>query len=212
MATGDFIFLEGYAFGKGYKELLLALNTSNKLHGDTLRKDGSLYITHPTAVTATAVRLGIEDEKTLCIMQLHDVIEDCNVDEQHLIHLYGFSPDVARGVKILSKDKKHPISMEAYMKNCLDDPRACLAKIGDRAHNISTMFDGFSIKKQKEYIEETKYILDLCKKARRLYPQYGNYILEMKKRIYDICDITSSFIKRLEEKDAEIEKLKREGL
>lgn len=199
MATGDFIFLEGYAAGKGYKELLLALSISSQLHGDTLRKDGSLYITHPTAVTATATRFGIDDEKTLCIMQLHDVIEDCNVDETILIHKYGFSPEVANGVKIVSKHKQYPISMEAYMQNCLNNWRCCLVKIGDRGHNISTMCDGFSLEKQKKYIQETKYILDLCKKARRLYPHYGNYIVEMKKRIYDICDITSFFINMIEQ-------------
>lgn len=208
MATKDFVFLEGYAFAKGYHELSKALNVSNMLHGETLRKDGSLYITHPTAVTATAVRFGINDEETLCIMQLHDVIEDCDVSEIDLIYRYGFSKDVAHGVNIVSKDSKFPLNMNEYMSDILGSFQTALTKIGDRGHNISTMFNGFTIQKQRQYIEDTKYIIQLCKDARRIYPEYSSYIVEMKKNIYNICDITTFFLDRLEEQNNELEKYK----
>lgn len=208
MATKDFVFLEGYAYAKGYNNLLKALNVSNLLHGDTLRKDGSLYITHPTAVTATAVRFGIDDEETLCVMQLHDVLEDCNVTHIDLINKYGFSVDVVNAVDYVSKYKDFPISMEAYMNNCLKNKMCALTKIGDRSHNISTMFEGFTLEKQRAYIEETKYIIQLCRDARRIYPEYSSYIVEMKKNIHNMCDVTTCFLDKLAEKDKEIDGLK----
>lgn len=199
MATKDFIFLEGYAYGKGYQNLSKALNMSNKLHGDTLRKDGSLYITHPTAVTATAVRFGIEDENTLCIMQLHDVVEDCDIKPSEITDELNFM--IGSGVTILSKNKninyKDKEIMNDYLRCCLSREDCALAKIGDRAHNISTMFDGFSIEKQKEYIEETKLIIEMCREARRRYPKHSGYITEMKKNIHNICDITTHYLEEI---------------
>ena len=48
---------------------------------------------------------------------------------------------------------------------------------------------------------ETKEIIELCREARRLYPEYSNYIVEMKKNIHNICDITMYFINLLEENE-----------
>jgi GTP pyrophosphokinase len=201
MASKDFIYIEGWAKGKGYNQLLKALYVSQKLHDGQYRKDGQPYIIHPTAVTATAIRMGIEDEVTLCIMQLHDVIEDCGITIGTLLSDYGFDRDVAVGVLTLSKTEG--TSFEHYLKYILKDVRTTLAKIGDRGHNISSMCGGFSIEKQKQYVEETKLIIELCKEARRLYPEYSNYIVEMKKNIHNICDITTYFINLLEEKNNE---------
>jgi GTP pyrophosphokinase len=199
MATKDFIFIEGWAKGKGYNQLLKALYVSQKLHEGQYRKDGQPYIVHPTAVTATAIRHGIEDEITLCIMQLHDVIEDCNVSVGSLIEDYGFSKEVAKGVLTLTKTEGRPFKF--YIQEIASDIRCTLAKIGDRGHNISTMCGGFSIEKQKSYVAETQEIIELCREARRLYPEYSNYIVEMKKNIHNICDITMFFIKMLEENE-----------
>lgn len=53
-----------------------AYEFAKTLHGDQVRKDGSLYISHPVEVALILANQGF-DEDVVSAALLHDVVEDC---------------------------------------------------------------------------------------------------------------------------------------
>ena len=56
-----------------------AYTYAKNLHGNQIRKDGTLYISHPVEVALILSKLGF-NEDVVCAGLLHDVVEDCNCD------------------------------------------------------------------------------------------------------------------------------------
>ena len=60
-----------------------AYNFAFKVHGDTRRKTGDPYITHPLSVAMILAKIGHETDIIVSAI-LHDVVEDCNVTVEQL--------------------------------------------------------------------------------------------------------------------------------
>ncbi len=99
-------------------------------HQNQFRGDGKTpYITHPEAV-ANAV--DTPEEKA--IAWLHDVLEDTEYTESHIL-FFGIPEDIVRDIKALTKTKGTPY--EEYLANLLNHPRARRVKIADMLHNYN---------------------------------------------------------------------------
>lgn len=57
-------------------------------HSGQKRKDGTIYILHPIEVTSIASTM-TSDEEVLSSAMLHDVVEDCNIDIEEIVNLFG---------------------------------------------------------------------------------------------------------------------------
>ena len=67
-----------------------AIKFATAAHEGTFRADGvTPYITHPIAVATILHALG-EPAETVAAAVLHDVIEDCGVDQEYLSYKFGF--------------------------------------------------------------------------------------------------------------------------
>jgi GTP pyrophosphokinase len=181
----ELVFLKGYAKHAKYWQMLRAIAIAVKYHQGQYRKAGGDYVEHPMKVDSELVALGVDDEITLSAGLLHDVLEDCAVTRSELIMEYNFDKEVLDVVDLLTKGI--PLTTEMYYKNMEKDIRAILIKVSDRCHNISTMTGAFSLKKQKEYIEETEnYVLPLCKYGIRFYPEHSDKIVVMRNHIESV--------------------------
>lgn len=159
--------------GKGYHKALRAMNFAEKFHSGT-RKDGNPEFSHQVSIAAYAITVlnGYEfEEELLCIIFLHDIMEDYGVSYSELLELFGQT--VADGVKRMSKVQRGvKMGNDEYYRILGETALSALAKGFDRVHNLMTMLGGFKPEKQMSYIQETKdYVLPLLKNARREFPE-----------------------------------------
>jgi hypothetical protein len=62
---------------------------------------------------------------------------------------------------------------EPYYRSMLSSINVCLAKGGDRLHNLESMVGTFTLERQQSYADETeKYTLVMLKDARAKYPEH----------------------------------------
>ena len=110
-------------------------------------------------------------EETICVIFLHDTVEDYDVTEQQLTELFG--ERVAKATMRMSKvirGVKTP--NDIYYKDMTECPIASSAKGCDRVHNLMTMVGGFKPEKQSSYIDETMdFVVPMLKEARRIFPK-----------------------------------------
>lgn len=180
------IALRYWLIGKGYHLALEALDFASLYHTGT-RKDGvTPELDHQVSIALYARTLRIpesEMEKLLVVILLHDVREDYSCADQVPVGLapvsealivQKFGSDVSRDIELLSKVtngvKKAP---SIYFAQIAESWRACLVKLLDRLHNLSTMQGAFSQQKQVEYVGEARRdILPLARHARRAFSRY----------------------------------------
>lgn len=177
------ISLRYWLLGRGYHKALEALEFASRYHVGT-RKDGiTPELDHQVTIALFARTLPVpeaEMEDLICVILLHDVREDYSspgdvpeglppVTAEMLSTRFGAG--VAADVELLSKVthgiKKDPALYFAALR---DSWRACLVKLLDRLHNLSTMQGAFTKPKQVEYaLEARRDILPLAKHARRAF-------------------------------------------
>lgn len=180
------ISLRYWLLGKGYHKALEALEFASRYHRGT-RKDGiTPELDHQVSIALFARTLAIPDvemEDLITVILLHDVREDYSdpkdvpdglppVTEAMMRERFGAG--VAHDVELLSK-VTHGLKKDAglYFSALRDSWRACLVKLLDRLHNLSTMQGAFTPPKQVEYAQEARRdILPLAKHARRAYSRF----------------------------------------
>lgn len=180
------IALRYWLIGKGFHLALDALNFASLYHTG-VRKDGiTPELDHQVSIALYARTLPISEqeiEKLIVVILLHDVREDYSspdqvpaglmpVSEQLIIQRFG--AEVSRDIELLSKVANGVRKDGAiYFAQIRETWRACLVKLLDRLHNLSTMQGAFSPQKQIEYVAEARRdILPLARYARRAFSRF----------------------------------------
>lgn len=167
------IALRSWMLGRGYVNAVKAMNFAEQLHNGK-RKDGSPEFSHQVS-QASYARTMIDSllfpEATLCVIFLHDIIEDKNVTYKQLLELFGaLVADAALKMSKVVNGLRIPD--EIYYKNMESCPIASIGKGFDRVHNLMTMLGGFKPDKQKSYIIETmEKVIPLQKVGRKNFPE-----------------------------------------
>lgn len=164
-----------------------AYEFAKTLHGGQVRKDGSLYISHPVEVALILSNQGF-DEDVVSAALLHDVVEDCGYTVEDIKN--NFNSNVASLVDAVSSiDKNHYEYNDEdifedidFIKTSADEqtfkklvsigkknPLAFCIKFADRLHNLRTI-SIFDRSKQLEKVRETeKWILPIAKNLNSEY-------------------------------------------
>lgn len=137
-----------------------------KLHQGQTRNTGEKYTSHLVAVRDILRKEGITKKYILNAALLHDSIEDSYITK-HYINIH-FGNKVSSIVEGLSKNNlwktkycKLQNHISEIENTSITRPEVILIKMADRLHNLQTL-SGFSLEKQKKYIEETqKYLIPL---------------------------------------------------
>lgn len=229
-----YLFIQGYATGRGLKNTLKALPLARKIHNGQYRKglveiNGKQvklpYLLHCLKVCSTLISLNLPltDEELdilyTCAL-LHDTLEDGEdffpkgglEYEQD----YGFPPEVTETIKLLSKHAgADEYELNAYFNAIKRNKLALLIKLADRSHNVE---DLYNMKNISKYIKETRdYFISkggICSYAKANYPEITNGVTILKSKILSLTEATEVVMMRqnklIEEKDKEIAELKAE--
>lgn len=194
------IALRAWLEGRGYYKAIRAMNFAEKLHNGK-RKDGSHEFSHQVSQALYAITMidsFLFPEETLCVIFLHDTVEDKGVTEKQLIQLFG--EVVAKATIKMSKVVEGvKIPNDIYYKNMEDCPITTAAKSIDRVHNLMTMFGGFKLEKQVEYIQETiEKVVPMAKEGKRNFPEQTAIYENIKFTMTCMVQIYSNFHKLLQ--------------
>ena len=194
-----FTYLRGYASGAGMKETLKALAFAREKHSGQFRKSGEPYIIHPLTMACNAVSMGIKEDSVVATILLHDVCEDCDVRVEDL----PVSDTVKHAVDLMTfrvmDGETKEIAKNRYYNMLIQSREACMTKLIDRCHNVSSMAGTFSVEKLKAYIEETRqYVLPLLRKVKNKYPEDANVLFVLKYHIVSVVDSIDATIQVFE--------------
>lgn len=199
-----YTYLRGFAAGAGMKETVKALAFAREKHSGQLRRSGEPYIVHPLIMACNAVSMGIREDSVVATILLHDVCEDCGVAVAEL----PFSESVRRGVDLMTfrvmEGETKEIAKNRYYNLLLQSREACITKLIDRCHNVSSMAGTFSVEKLKSYIEETRhYVLPLLRKVKNQYPEDSDILFMLKYHIISVVDSIEATIQVFENPQSE---------
>lgn len=174
-------YLLDYLQSHNMHQSLKALEIAVQMHQKQLRREGIPYIIHPLTMACHALAVGVKEDNLIAVILLHDVCEDCPVQAEQL----PVNECVRQGVRYMTyaplEDESGDEAKTRYYREMRESREACLAKLFDRCHNISSMTRAFSRKKMQSYIEETrKYVYPLMEDTRKMYPEFlcAVYVLE----------------------------------
>ncbi len=188
-----YLFLKGYAIAKEMRNTLIALTVAFQFHANQRRKGGDPYIIHPLEVTSYLINLGIDDDITCAAAILHDVIEDCNIENpvEELQLKYELDKEVIDIVLLLTKPKNYKEidpDQKGYYSRIKENKKALIIKLSDRANNLSTV-DAFTKEKMIKYVDESRnLVFPLCKYGKEYYPEFSNAITIIKYQMVSICE------------------------
>ncbi len=188
-------YIEKYAIEHNLPEMQKALPYARDSHEGQLRKgpEGQRepYITHPLQMAAHAIALGLDDDKLLAAILLHDVCEDCGVGPEELpVHV-----DVQDAVQLVTRIDGE--SKEKYYGQIGGNFTAIMVKLIDRCHNVSQMSLAFSREKLWKYIDETEnFVLPLLIKARAIWPEYERQYFLLEYQINSILQTVKALLER----------------
>lgn len=132
-----------------YKALYYIREQHNGQHRKKLKySDAEIpYIIHPLMMACHAQSMGLNDDRLLAVILLHDVCEDCGIAPEDL----PFSSEVQEAVSLLTKNYDRSLSKQenetSYYDALKKNRLAAMAKVIDRCNNVSTMAGSFNDKK-----------------------------------------------------------------
>lgn len=103
-----------------------ALRLAYAAHAGQLEENGVPYIFHPYHLAEQ-----MDDELSICVALLHDVVEDTAVTLEQLRE--AFPPEIVEAVGLLTHDPD--TDYFAYVRKLKDNPLARKVKLADLAHN-----------------------------------------------------------------------------
>ncbi|MEP6607849.1 MAG: bifunctional (p)ppGpp synthetase/guanosine-3',5'-bis(diphosphate) 3'-pyrophosphohydrolase [Burkholderiaceae bacterium] len=122
-----------------------AFRFSDEAHLGQFRRSGAPYITHPLAVAEILTEWRL-DGAAIQAALLHDVIEDCGIEQSQLIERFGSTvAELVDGVSKLDRlqfSSTEQAQAENFRKMLLAmarDVRVMLIKLADRLHNMRTL-------------------------------------------------------------------------
>lgn len=179
----------------GFNETYKALYYIKDQHGGQYRKklkysDAKIpYIIHPLMMACHAQSMGLNDDKLLAAILLHDVCEDCGIAPEAL----PFSEEIQEAVALLTKRFDRMLSKEEnetrYYDALKQNRLAALAKVIDRCNNVSTMAGSFDDKILAGYIDETEtYVFPVLSAIKQTWPEYNNAVFLIKYQMLSVLE------------------------
>jgi GTP pyrophosphokinase len=145
-----------------YERVQFAYIASKFGHAGQTRDGGSRYFDHPKAATWIYINeLGGRDPRAIIVLLLHDISEDSYLLSPYRMG-HNFGPDIATDVRALTKLRKKKETTAEYLGRVINQgPRAILAKLCDRLHNLRTLRECTEDKQIKQIGETELYHLPL---------------------------------------------------
>lgn len=141
------LFLLAKADSLACKALKLAINK----HKNQVDLASEPYINHIVTVGKNTLEVS-NDDMTLAVAFLHDILEDTDVSEKELFEI--FPDEVVCAVKAITKDNKY-MSYDEYLKKVKEHEMARIVKLADLKHN--SMLSRFETYNRMDLLRLKKY-------------------------------------------------------
>lgn len=150
-----------------------ALPFAVEKHRGQKRKEGIPYIIHPLTMACHCLTVGILEDEIIAAVLLHDVCEDCPVKLEELPVAESVRRTVDRLTYYRNPGETKQSALGRYYLRMRDTPSACIIKLFDRCHNISSMSQAFTKGKLVSYIKETReYVYPLAEYVKQNYLEF----------------------------------------
>ena len=179
-------FLKGKFASGAFPEAQKALSYAKEKHRQTGPRKGPgnvPYIAHPLTMACHALAMGLDDDILLAALLLHDVTEECRIPPSEM----PVCKEVRDIVALVSKPGKG-YDADRYFDAIAENPKACMVKCIDRCNNLSTMANGFTAEKRKEYIRETETRYPRLLRMIKEQPEYNNAAWLLQYQIKSLTD------------------------
>lgn len=182
------------------------------------------YVLHVLKVASTLISLSLpltneELDFLILVALLHDSIEDDDGffknGGRELVTEHGFPEEAYQTILLLSKRSGATYEeLCEYFDKIKRNKFALLVKMADRSHNVEDLYN-MKIEKLHKYVAETRdFIYPLSSYAKANYPELSNGVTILKAKIVSLTELTETIVnmyqERIDEKDCEIEALKKE--
>ena len=123
-------------------------------HKDQVDKNGLPYVFHPFHLAEQ-----MDDEESICVALLHDVIEDTSLTFEELTS-YGFNEKIMEALKLLTHEEN--VEYMDYVKKIKINPLAKKVKLADLKHNSDLtrldQIDNYTLERCAKYKAAIKYL------------------------------------------------------
>lgn len=134
----------------------LALNLCFEVHKNQKDKSGLPYVFHPFHLAEQ-----MDDEKSVIVALLHDVVEDSDMTFKELEDM-GFDDDIIDALKLMTHEKD--VDYFEYISKIKSNPIATKVKLADLRHNSdSTRLEKLTerdIQRENKYKKAIDMLLD----------------------------------------------------
>ena len=130
-----------------------AMKISFEAHKNQVDKNGIPYIYHPIHLAEQ-----MEDENTICVALLHDVVEDTDITFEELQKI-GFNDEIIEALKLMTHDVNVPYM--DYVREIKNNQIAAKVKLADLKHNSDLTRLDVIDENAKQRVEKYKQAIEL---------------------------------------------------
>lgn len=130
-----------------------AMKISFEAHKNQVDKNGIPYIYHPIHLAEQ-----MEDENTICVALLHDVVEDTDITFGELQNM-GFNDDIIEALKLMTHDEN--VQYMDYVREIKNNSIAAKVKLADLKHNSDLTRLDVIDEKAKKRVEKYRQAMEL---------------------------------------------------
>lgn len=134
-----------------------AMKIAYEAHKDQLDKSGIPYIYHPIHLAEQ-----MQDENTVCVALLHDVVEDIQITFEELLEA-GFSDEIIEALKLLTHDDE--VLYMDYVRAIKKNPIATKVKLADLKHNSDLSRLDVVNEKASKRVEKYKEAIEILEES-----------------------------------------------
>lgn len=234
-----YLFIKGFATGRGYQNTLRALPIARMVHNGQYRKktilidnpigDGSKiekkvpYLLHVLKVCGTLISLNLPlSNEDLDVLYAASLLHDFKEDKLEMfpsskiefVEKFGLNERIYDIICLLSKfEGADEYDLNEYFNGIKKDKIALLIKMADASHNSESLYN---VKNVSKNIKEIRtYILSgLSKYGKQNYPELSNGITILKSKILSLTEAIETLLEKqeeiLKEKEDKIKELEKE--
>jgi len=148
-----------------------ACNILYEAHKMDVDKGGYPYVFHPFFLASQ-----MNDEASVCVALLHDVIEDHGDRYSFaMLEKEGFPPEVLDALRLLTHDKDVPYM--DYIERIAENPIACKVKLADLRHNSDTSRTGGKISPKYDTYQQAITYLEVGRKKYTMVKKLPNHTI-----------------------------------
>jgi len=169
------------------KKVLKALELAKKAHEGQKRDEGTEYVIHLIRIASCLIEeLGVKDVDVVCGGVIHDIVEDTDVTQEHVVKQFGQS--VGNFVKALTRDKSKDAELGKFKSKKLNMEK--LRKAGENIRLLKAVdyldnLRSFMFRKDLHTARYNRHLREVKEIYIPMAESVSEYVVEKMKKVLD---------------------------